>query len=193
MYESLTPDNEYVFMRFDPTGTAHFARSRGDGFRIWAPVSTWKARRSRLSFTDSRTGREFEADLSRSSLGGSWKTETSNGGWWCARLDNSFAESRVVESIDTNDVMPPLIPRSASTPFYPLSAIRQAKEGYAAVCFLVESTGAIVDPEFIELSDDIFRATTLQSVLATSYRGWAGEPAARPGCRIFDFALDPVD
>lgn len=192
LYEQLSSDNDYVLMRFDPVGTTHFARTRGDGFRMWAPVAAWKARRSRLSFTDSRTGRGFEADLGRSSLGGKWKTETSNGGWWCARLDNTFADSDSVESLNTNDMMPPLIPYSSSTPFYPLTAIRQAKEGHAAICFLVESTGSIVEPEFIELSDDVFRNTTLRAVLASSYRGWAGEPAVRPGCRTFDFELDPV-
>ena len=71
-------------------------------------------------------------------------------------------------------------------------AIRQAQEGHAIVCFLVESTGAIVEPEFIELSDDIFRDSTLRAVLASSYRGWVGEPPARPGCRMFDFELDPI-
>ena len=192
LYEQLTSDNDYVLMRFDPVGTTHFARPRGDEFRIWAPVSGWTARKNRLSFTDSRIGREFEADLRRSGLGGTWKTETSNGGWWCARLDYAFADSQNVESLNANDVMPPLIPYAASTPFYPLRAIRQAKEGHATICFLVESTGVIVDPEFIELSDDIFRETTLRAVLASSYRGWAGEPAARPGCRTFDFELDPI-
>ena len=192
-YEQLGPDNDYVLMRFDPNGTTHFARPRGEEFRMWAPVSAWTERRNRLSFADSRIGREFEADLGRASLGGTWKSETSNGGWWCARLDNSFADSRIVESLNANDVMPPLIPRAVSTPFYPLYAIRQAQEGYAAVCFIVESTGAIVDPEFIELSDDIFRATTLRAVVASNYHGWEGAPAARPGCRVFDFELDPAE
>jgi hypothetical protein len=141
---------------------------------------------------DSRTGRQFEAALGRSSLGGGWKSEASNGGWWCARLDDAFANSQNVESLNANDVMPPLIPHAATTPYYPLRAIRQAKEGHAAICFLVESTGAIVEPEFIELSDDIFRETTLRAVLASTYRGWAGGPAARPGCRTFNFELNPI-
>ncbi len=191
LYEQLGSEIDYVLMRFDPVGTTHFARPRGDEFRSWAPVSGWTAQRNQLSFTDSRVGRDFEADLRRTSLGGIWKTGTADGGWWCARLDDAFAESQNVEGLSGDSVMPPLIPRAASTPYYPLRAIRQAQEGHATVCFLVESTGTIVDPEFIELSDDIFYDTTLRAVLASSYRGWMGEPAARPGCRLFDFELDP--
>lgn len=193
LYEQHTSDNDYVLMRFDPNGTAHFARARGDAFRIWAPVSSWTVRRDRFSFGDSRIGREFEADLRRSGLGGTWTTEASSGGWRCARLDDAYADLHNVESLKANDVMPPLVLHGASTPYYPLGAIRQGKEGYAAVCFLVESTGAITDPEFIELSDEIFRETTLRAVLASSYHGWAGEPAVRPGCRTFDFELEPID
>jgi hypothetical protein len=192
LYEQHTSDNDYVLMRFEPNGTTHFARSRGDAFRIWAPVSSWTARRNRLSFEDSRSGRKFEADLRRSGFGGIWKTEISNGGWWCARLDDAYAVWRNVESLNVNDVMPPLLIHGTSTPFYPLSAIRRAKEGHAAVCFLVKSTGAITDPEVIVLSDEIFRETTLRAVLASSYHGWAGEPAVRPGCRTFDFELGPI-
>jgi hypothetical protein len=193
LYERLTPDNDYVLMRFDPGGTTHLARPRSDGFRVWAPASAWTARRKQLSFSDSRTGREFEADLRRSGLGGTWKAGTSNGGWWCARLDAAVADWQDVGSLTSYDVMPPLIPYGVSTPYYPLGALRKAQEGRAAVCFLVESTGTIVQPELIEISDDIFRQTALRAVMASKYRGWTGEPAVRPGCRTFNFELDPIE
>lgn len=193
LYEQETTHNDYVLMRFEPVGTTHLSRFRGDEFRIWAPISAWTTRRNRVFFTDSRTGREFEAELGRSGLGGTWTAEASNGGWWCAPLDDGHADSLNVVSLKADDLMPPLIVYGASTPFYPLRAIRQAREGFAAVCFLVESSGTIVDPEFIELSHEIFRETTHRAVLASSYRGWAGAPAARPSCRTYDFELDPID
>lgn len=193
LYERDTADSDYVLMRFDPDGATYFARRSGDEFRIWAPVSSWTVRRGALSFRDSRVEREFEADLERSGLGGTWEAEHAAGGWWCARLDDAYADLRGVQTIEADDVMPPLIVRGASTPYYPLGAIRQARDGHAAVCFLVDSTGTITDPEFIELSDEIFRETTLRAVLASSYQGWGGEPSVRPGCRTYEFELEPVD
>lgn len=193
LYAERGADNDYVLMRFDPAGTTQFARPRGNEFRLWAPVSAWTARKKRLTFSDSREGREFEAELERSGLGGVWETASSKGGWWCARLSDDVASRQDLEGLTVDDVMPPLIPYAATTPYYPLYAVRTAQEGHASVCFLVESTGAVVKPEFIELSDDIFRATTLRAIQASTYRGWRGEPAVRPACRTFDFALDPSD
>ena len=88
--------------------------------------------------------------------------------------------------------MPPLLSTRMATPRYPLRAIRQAREGRAVVCFLVDYTGVIIGPEFIELTDEIFRATTLSAVGRSQYYGWDKQNIVRPGCRSFIYELDPI-
>ena len=57
--------------------------------------------------------------------------------------------------------LPPILPLVTATPRYPIQAIRQAKQGRVVTCFLVNSAGLIVEPEIIELSDEIFREPSL--------------------------------
>ena len=184
-------DEQYLF-RFLPDGRADASPPRRDGFRIWARLSDWTARRSRLSFSDSRLGREYVADLRRSTLGGPWTSPSGAGGWWCSRLSDTVVDDFSVERTNTNDLMPPLLSTRMATPRYPLRAIREAREGRAVVCFLVDYTGVIIQPEFIELTDEIFRATTLSAVGQSQYYGWDKQDIVRPGCRSFMYELDPI-
>jgi hypothetical protein len=88
--------------------------------------------------------------------------------------------------------MPALIPRITATPSYPLVAIRGAKEGRAITCFFVTSAGLIVEPEFIELSDEAFRAPVLSALARSRYQGWANVGTLRPSCRTYTFKLDSL-
>ena len=111
-----------------------------------------------MRFSDPRTGRQYTADLRRDNLGGTWRTLTTTGGWWCAVSD--------VEVVpETNEgraaALPPVLPLVTATPRYPIEAIREAKQGRVVTCFLVDATGAIVEPEIIELSDEMFREPIL--------------------------------
>jgi len=185
--------DERLLLRFEAGGRTGIARPREDGFRLWAPMSNWAVRRDRFSFVDSRSEREYEADLARASLGGTWKTESINGGWWCARLSDVLAaDSAGLQVTQSSDYMPPLVVKTIATPSFPRQAIREAKEGHAVVCFLVNAEGAIVDPELVELSDEIFRDSVLLAISRSRYQPWARADLLRPGCRSFLFELDQV-
>jgi hypothetical protein len=71
-----------------------------------------------------------------------------------------------------------------------VQAIRAAKQGRAVTCFFVDADGYIVQPEVIELSDEIFRAPTLAALERSRYRSWEGGEMLRPGCRSYTFRLD---
>ena len=56
-------------------------------------------------------------------------------------------------------------------------------------CFLVDAAGRIVEPEIIELSDEIFREPTLTALSRSRYEP-RGSDAMRPSCRSYMFTLD---
>jgi len=185
--------NERMLLRFELDGTTDVARPRDDEFRIWAPISQWTERRNRLFFEDSRSDRAFEGDLRASTLGGTWKDPSSHGGWWCSLISDVIAvDSGNVQRLSSNDLMPPLVSHLMATPNYPIQAIREAKEGHAVICFLVDASGSIVEPGVVEISDEIFRQPTLRAITSSSYRGWRGGPDLRPGCRTFTYELDAI-
>jgi hypothetical protein len=84
--------------------------------------------------------------------------------------------------------VPPLIPDISATPTYPRQAIRDAKEGRAVACFLVDASGAIIDPEILELTDEVFRYPTMVALYRSRYFPWGTLP--RPGCRSYLYQLD---
>ena len=88
--------------------------------------------------------------------------------------------------------MPPLIPQRMATPRYPREAIRNAKQGRAVTCFFVDADGVIIDPQIVELSDEVFRAPTLEALERSRYRSLSDGTVARPGCRSFIYRLDSV-
>jgi outer membrane biosynthesis protein TonB len=83
-----------------------------------------------------------------------------------------------------------VLPLVSATPRYPIEAIRQAKQGRVVTCFLVDAAGTIVEPEIIELSDEIFREPTLRALSRSRYEPRASDSARRPSCRSYTFTLD---
>ncbi len=79
-----------------------------------------------------------------------------------------------------------------ATPTFPRQAIREAQEGRVVVCFVVEPSGEIFDPEFVELSHELFRATSLDALRRSRYQSWdpRTDGGARPACRSFIYRLD---
>lgn len=157
------------------------------------PLSDWRERKGRIRFSDPLTGRNYVGDLSYPTLGGTWTTASLVGGWWCSKAQKQLAgESWTLRRSASNIVAAPLEPRVTATPRYPRQAIREAKEGRAVACFLVDSKGSVIEPKLIELSDEIFRKTTLEALAHSQYRGWDDAQILRPGCRTFIFTLDAV-
>jgi len=184
--------DERLLLQFDPNGATSIARLDSENTQRWTPISQWENSRGTLEFADTRTGRRFEAELDRDTLGGRWSTAASRGGWWCTPYAGGIEMlPREPEPVESS-VMPPLIPTTMGTPFYPRQAIREAKEGRAVVCFEVDSAGLISRPEFLELSDEVFRLSTLGALQRSRYKGWNDPTIVRPACRSFQYFLDSI-
>lgn len=178
--------DERMLFNFAPQGVARLARIEGDATPAWSGLTPWVEQNRELRFGDPRSGRQYTADLRRDSLGGSWRTMSQTGGWWCAVSD--------IEAVpDTNEAraaaLPPVLPIVTATPRYPIQAIRQAKQGRVVTCFLVDSAGLIVQPEIIELSDEIFREPIMVALSRSRYEPRDSD-ALRPSCRSYTFTLD---
>lgn len=187
--------DEQQLLRFLPDGRTELARPSADRARPWAYLSTWNVdKRQVLTFSDPRTGRRFEADLTRATLGGTWKTLSLIGGWWCSRVGKvaTDVQSTQLASPDDDALMPPLVPAIMATPVYPSAAIRRGLEGRAVACFFVDADGDVTDPEIIELSDELFRGPTLEALTRSKYRRWTAGTERRPACRSYLFRLEPV-
>ncbi len=183
--------DERVLFHFAPDGSAQHAHQEQDAISAWSPLTSWAAEGGELSFRDPQTGRRYQADLKRETLGGSWRTLTLVGGWWCSAMD-----AAAVPEIQTRApamIMPPLVPSLTATPSYPLQAIRAAKQGRAVTCFFVDARGRVVQPEVIELSDEVFRRPILAALERSRYQGWEDATVLRPGCRSYIFKLDALN
>jgi len=178
--------DERVLLHLTPDGAGRLAHVNDDRVTPWIGLSGWSAERRELQFGDPQTGRLFTADLRSETLGGGWRTVTAVGGWWCSPID--AAAFPQTES-DPAPRLPPLIPTLTATPAYPLQAIRAAKEGRAVTCFFVKADGLIVQPELIELSDEVFRAPILSALRRSRYQGWEDDGTVRPSCRTYTFKL----
>lgn len=176
-----------MLLRLDPNHDVYAARGVGAAGLEWQLLSGWASRRDTLRFSDYATGREFAADLTYSTLGGSWQDALRRGGWWCVPTIE-----RGGRAADPQYQMPPLIPDIMATPWYPRRAIREAKEGTAVACFTVGFDGVIREPALIELSDEIFRNPTLSALQRSRYAPWNSAIPERPGCRSFSFELESV-
>ena len=150
--------DERVLLNFDPRGVARLARIENDAVPAWSGLTPWITEDRAMKFSDPRTGRQYTADLRRDNLGGSWRTLTATGGWWCAVSDVDVVPETTQERAAA---LPPVLPLVTATPRYPIEAIRLAKQGRVVTCFLVDATGAILEPEIIELSDEVFREPIL--------------------------------
>jgi hypothetical protein len=182
--------DERVLLSFAANGGAQLARQQGDEISAWAPLSSWTADDDALTFSDPRSGRRFEADLRRTTLGGNWRTYSLFGGWWCSAAD--LGPVTTIDREKSLEYMPPLLPALTATPRYPVQAIRDAKQGRAVSCFFVDANGYIVQPELIELSDEVFRQPILNALARSRYQEWDDERVLRPGCRSFIFKLDQI-
>ena len=162
--------DERIYLSFEDDGAAQLARQDENGMRPWEALPGWFVERDEMTFRDPRTGREFHADLSRTTLGGDWRTPTLIGGWWCTAMDPALIKAP--DTTKRAKPLPRLVPAMTATPRYPLQAIREAKQGKAVTCFLVDASGEIVQPEIIELSDEVFRAPILAALSHSRYQGW---------------------
>jgi hypothetical protein len=178
--------DERVLFNFAPDGVARLARIENLAVPAWSGLTPWITEDRQMRFSDPRTGRQYSADLRRDNLGGTWRTLTTTGGWWCA-----VSELEVVP--ETNEgraaALPPVLPLVTATPRYPIQAIREAKQGRVVTCFLVDATGAIVEPEIIELSHEMFREPTLIALSRSRYESRDAD-GLRPSCRSYTFSLD---
>ena len=179
--------DDRVLLHLGPNGAGRLARVDGDKVRPWIGLAGWTAEDRELRFGDPQTGRLFTANLRRDTLGGGWRTVTAVGGWWCSPIDAAAFPQTEAEPAPR---VPPLLPTLTATPAYPLQAIRGAKEGRAVTCFFVGADGVIVQPELIELSDEVFRAPILSALRRSRYQSWADDGTLRPSCRTYTFRLD---
>ncbi len=195
IYGNPALGDERVLLNFAPDQSTLMARPSDNESRPWSPLSPWQIQDDVLSFRDSRTGRVFEANLERTTLGGSWKTLTLLGGWWCTETAENVDLGIFASGRDrSRSVMAPLIPAVVATPRYPRRAIRDALEGRAVICFEVDPNGQVRAPEFIELTDEVFRAPSLDALMTSSYQPLSGgsPDSPRPACRSFLYRLDQI-
>jgi hypothetical protein len=179
--------DERVLFSFEARGVARLARVEEDAVPSWSGLTPWVDAGHEMRFSDPRTGRQYTADLRRDNLGGTWRTQTATGGWWCAVSDlKAVPETREERAA----ALPPVLPRITATPRYPIQAIREAKQGRVVTCFLVEASGVITQPEIIEISDDIFRQPILAALARSRYEARESGSAPRPSCRSYTFNLD---
>ncbi len=179
--------DERVLFYFDAGGFARLARIENEAVPAWSGSTPWIREDRRMSFSDPRTGRQYTADLRRDNLGGTWRTMTATGGWWCAVSD---VDAVPETSEERAAALPVILPLVTATPRYPVEAIRQAKQGRGVSCFLVDAAGAIVEPELIELSDEIFREPILTALKHSRYQPRDADSMLRPSCRSYTFSLD---
>ena len=181
--------DEQVLLSFDARGIARLARVEEDAVPSWSGLTPWVDSGREMRFSDPRTGRQYTADLRRDHLGGTWRTLTATGGWWCATSDLiAVPETREERAA----ALPPVLPRITATPRYPIQAIREAKQGRVVTCFLVDAAGVIVQPEIIEISDDVFREPILAALARSRYEPRESGSDPRPSCRSYTFNLDKL-
>ena len=196
VYGHPTLGDERVLLSFAPDQSARIARSADGTKPIWSPLSRWQVENGLISFADSRTGRQFTASLERETFSGEWRTPGQLGGWWCAGADAEKGPGidilRRVGDEQAVEQRTRLIPYIMATPTFPRQAVRRAKEGRVVLCYIVEPSGEIFEPEFVEVSDEIFRATSLDALMRSRYQPWDPQTdgGARPACRSFVYRLD---
>jgi hypothetical protein len=181
--------DERVLLSFAPEGVARLARIENDAVPSWSGLTLWVTDDRAIRFSDPRTGRQYTADLRRDNLGGSWRTLTATGGWWCAATTIAAIPETNEERADA---LPPVLPLVTSTPRYPIQAIREARQGRVVACFLVDAAGSITNPEIIELSHEWFREPVLTALSHSRYEPRVSGSDPRPSCRSYTFSLDKL-
>jgi hypothetical protein len=181
--------DQRMLFHFAAGGAARIARVDDEKTGPWSALTGWFLDGAQFEFSDPQTGRQFNADLRRTTLGGSWRTFANVGGWWCSALDSAETPQQMAPQ---RQPLPPLVPVRTAIPYYPVQAVRLAKQGHAVTCFFVDSQGVIQQPELIELSDEIFRDPVLSALERSRYKGWEDTATLRPGCRTYTFKLDQI-
>ncbi len=176
------------FLRLDVDGRTWMARLAEADDGVWREIGPWRRSRARLEFDDRWNDRSFRASISHEELGGVWRSFRDRGGWWCAATAPP-AVAGDAEPPPANRLLQALVPAIMASPSYPRRAIREATEGRAVSCFVVNGTGEILRPAVVESTHDIFREPTLAAVAVSRYRRWGDEHAALPACRSFTFEL----
>ena len=193
LYGNPAIGDERVLLSFAPDQSTLMTVPDEDSVRPWMPLSRWQMEDETLSFSDSRSGRDFDANLRRSTLGGDWQAVNLRGGWWCTEAGEGIELGIFADPDDqTREMLVPLIPAVMARPAFPRQALRDGTEGRVVICFSVDPTGEVRDPEFVELSDDVFRAASLDALMSSSYRPWleSGDEKFRPACRSYLYLLD---
>ena len=181
--------DERMLFNFDASGVAQVARVENESVPSWNGVTPWVTADRALRFNDPQTGRQYTADLTRERLGGSWHTLTATGGWYCAEADVTVVPET---SAEREAALPPVLPLVTATPRYPVEAIRVAKQGRVVTCFLVDAKGSIVEPEVIEISDEVFRKPVLAALERSRYERRESDSQLRPSCRSYTFSLEKL-
>ncbi len=193
IYGSPDLGNENYSFSFANDYSVLVSKNDAEEERLWQNISPWVINDRELFFTDNRMARDFRGDLNRSNLGGDWRTSNSVGGWWCTRsdeeVDHSFYNNNDNQKVG---IIIPLIPEIMITPAYPRQAHREGLEGRAVICFEILPNGEIINPEFLELSDEIFRASSLDALMSTKFKPWGQlvDLESRPACRSYMYRLD---
>lgn len=193
LYGNPAIGDERVLLSFAPDHSTLMAVPDEDSARPWMPLSRWQMEDEILSFSDSRTGRDFNANLRRTTLGGDWETTNLRGGWWCTVAGEGIELGIFADPDDqTREALVPLIPAVMARPAFPRQALRDGKEGRVVICFAVDPIGEVQDPEFVELSDEVFRAPSLDALMSSYYRPWVknGDEMPRPACRSYLYLFD---
>lgn len=191
VYGHLAFDDWHISLWLEPGGRASATWGLGLGNRGWRSLSNWTVDDDVVSFADPETGRSFEADLIRSTLGGTWRAGARAGGWWCSPRA-ALAGDPASLTISDAAMAVPLVAQMVQAPDYPRQAVREAKEGRAVVCFLVDRNGFVVEPEVVELSDEVFREPTLKALEESRFAVADEDAPLRPGCRSYLYRLDAI-
>src|SRR5262249_57565053 len=104
--------DERVLLNVAHDRSVRAARVENGKVSSWIPLTRWEIEDATLTFTDSRSGRAYEADLTRTSLGGRCRTLTLLGGSSCSPAD--FAVAPTADSTKAETLIPPLLPTLTS-------------------------------------------------------------------------------
>lgn len=181
-------EDERFYLALTHDGRARIARISDAIEGRWNAFGEWRRRSGGKLTLNAAENRNFEADLNAESLGGRWTAPLRDGGWWCAEVDDAVPVDPMPPA--ATGLMAAPVPAIMASPNYPRQAIREAKEGRAVICFIIDGRGDISRPGLIELTDDVFREPTLAAVVRSRYQSRGHEqPAPVPACRSYKYEL----
>lgn len=175
------------YLALDAEGGARIARVTEALEGRWTGLGEWRRVYGRFELEDRANARRFVADLRAETLGGRWMATIHEGGWWCAPVDGVAPHDE--KPPPARGLMEALVPAIIAGPNYPRQAVREAKEGRAVSCFIVDGRGEISRPGIIELTDEVFREATLGAVARSRFRSRGDDSAPMPACRSFKYEL----